>query len=170
MFYVFIFKIFVWLCCTACEVLVPLPGIEPVLPPVVETQSYWTTRKSHSILNPSLDHRSLSAGMMTHLNLYNNKNNNNYNNSKHLWSAYSEYCCVLSCFSHIQLFVTIWTVAYQAPWDSPGKNTRVGYHFLLQRIFPTHGLNSHLLHRLYWQEGSLPLVQPGKLLQWVRPI
>ena len=24
-------------------------------------------------------------------------------------------CCVLSCFSHIQLFVTLWTVACQAP-------------------------------------------------------
>ena len=24
-------------------------------------------------------------------------------------------CCVLSCFSHVQLFVTLWTVAQQAP-------------------------------------------------------
>ena len=24
-------------------------------------------------------------------------------------------------------------------WDFPGKNTRVGYHFLLQGIFPTQG-------------------------------
>ena len=28
-----------------------------------------------------------------------------------------------------------------SPWDSPGKNTRVGYHALLQGIFPTQGLN-----------------------------
>ena len=27
------------------------------------------------------------------------------------------------------------------PWDSPGKNTRVGCHFLLQGIFPTQELN-----------------------------
>ena len=27
------------------------------------------------------------------------------------------------------------------PWDSPGKNTAVGCHFLLQGIFPTHGSN-----------------------------
>ena len=27
------------------------------------------------------------------------------------------------------------------PWDSPGKNTGVGSHFLLQGIFPTQGLN-----------------------------
>ena len=24
-------------------------------------------------------------------------------------------CCVLSCFSHAQLFVTLWTTAQQAP-------------------------------------------------------
>ena len=27
------------------------------------------------------------------------------------------------------------------PWDFPGKSTRVGCHFLLQRIFPTQGSN-----------------------------
>ena len=32
------------------------------------------------------------------------------------------------------------------PWDSPGKNTGVGCHALLQRIFPTQGLNLGLLH------------------------
>ena len=30
------------------------------------------------------------------------------------------------------------------PWDSPGKSTRVGCHFLLQGIFPTQGLNPGL--------------------------
>ena len=33
------------------------------------------------------------------------------------------------------------------PWDSPGKNTVVGCHALLQGIFPTQGLNSGLWHR-----------------------
>ena len=32
------------------------------------------------------------------------------------------------------------------PWDSPGKNSRVGCHFLLQWIFPTQGLSPDLLH------------------------
>ena len=32
------------------------------------------------------------------------------------------------------------------PWDSPGKNTRVGCHSLLKGIFPTQGLNPGLLH------------------------
>ena len=33
-----------------------------------------------------------------------------------------------------------------SPWDSQGKITGVGCHALLQRIFPTQGLNPHLLH------------------------
>jgi len=45
--------------------------------------------------------------------------------------------------------VTPWTVACQAPLlqgDSPGKKTGVGYHALLQEIFPTQGLNPGLPH------------------------
>ena len=41
---------------------------------------------------------------------------------------------------------TPWTIARQAPWDSPGKNIGVGYHSLLQGISPTQGLNPGLLH------------------------
>ena len=33
-----------------------------------------------------------------------------------------------------------------SPWNSPGRNTGVGSHFLLQRIFLTQGLNLDLLH------------------------
>ena len=40
------------------------------------------------------------------------------------------------------------------PWDSPGKNTGVECHALLQGIFLTQGLNPHLLHLLQWQAGS----------------
>lgn len=35
------------------------------------------------------------------------------------------------------------------PWDFPCKNTGVGFHFLLQEIFPTQGLNLVLLHLLH---------------------
>ena len=40
------------------------------------------------------------------------------------------------------------------PWDSPGKDTGVGCHALLQGTFPTQRSNPHLLH---WQMDSLPL-------------
>ena len=49
------------------------------------------------------------------------------------------------------------------PWDFSAKNTGVGYHALLQRIFLTQGSNLHLLHLLQWQVGSLSLAPPGKL-------
>ena len=39
---------------------------------------------------------------------------------------------------------------------------RLSCHALLQGIFPTQGLNLHLLCLLHWQVGSLPLAPPGK--------
>ena len=46
--------------------------------------------------------------------------------------------------------------------DSPGKNTGVGCHALLQEIFPTQGLTPGLLCLLHWQVSSSPLAPPGK--------
>ena len=49
----------------------------------------------------------------------------------------------------IQSCPTPWTVALQGSSvhdDSPGKNTRVGCHALLQEIFPTRGSNPGLSH------------------------
>ena len=37
-------------------------------------------------------------------------------------------------------------VSLLCPWDSPGKNSGVSCHFLLQRIFLTQGSNLGLLH------------------------
>ena len=49
--------------------------------------------------------------------------------------------------SRVQLLATPWAVALQdCPWDSPGKNTWVGCHALLQGIFPAQGSNPSLLH------------------------
>ena len=50
--------------------------------------------------------------------------------------------CVLSRFSHVQLFVTLWIGARQAPhpWDSPGNNAGVGCHALLQGILSYLGI------------------------------
>ena len=62
--------------------------------------------------------------------------------------ALYSWCCAKLLQSCPRLFVTTWTVARQAPlsWDSLGKNTGVGCHFLLQGIFPTQGSNLDLLH------------------------
>ena len=53
------------------------------------------------------------------------------------------------------------------PWDSPGKNTGVGCHALLQGTILAQRLNPHLLGVLYWQVDSLPLAAPGKPLNVV---
>ena len=59
----------------------------------------------------------------------------------------------LSC---IQLSVTLWTAAHQAPLSMgvSSKNTEVGCHALLMGIFLTQGSNPSLLH---WQADSLLL-------------
>ena len=51
------------------------------------------------------------------------------------------------------------------PWDFPGKNTEVGYHFPLQCIFPNQGLNPGLLHcrqSSALQVDSSPIEPPGE--------
>ena len=52
----------------------------------------------------------------------------------------------------------LWPVRRFCPWDAPGKNIGVGYHILLQEIFPTQGLNLGLLHYrwilYYWATGE----------------
>ena len=65
------------------------------------------------------------------------------------------------------------------PWDSPGKSTGVGCHFLLQGIFPTQGLNPGLLHYrqiLYYlghqespqiDHGSVHGILQPRILEWV---
>jgi len=63
----------------------------------------------------------------------------------------------------LQLCPTLGTVGCPIPlsWDSPGKNTGVGCHALLQGIFLTQGSNLPLLHLLHWQVGSLALCYLG---------
>ena len=66
--------------------------------------------------------------------------------------------------NHVQLFAALSSVASRLlfPWNCPVKNTGVGCCFLLQRIFPTQGLNLCLLHL---QADSLPLSHLEILLQ-----
>ena len=56
--------------------------------------------------------------------------------------------CGCLTFSRVRLFATPWAVATRllCQGDSPGENTGVGRHFLLQGIFPTQGSNLGLLH------------------------
>ena len=72
-------------------------------------------------------------------------------------------CCMLSCFTHVQLSAALWTVVSQAPLsvDSPGKNTGVGCYAFLQGIFLTQGSNPRLLSLLHCRQILHPLSHQG---------
>ena len=59
--------------------------------------------------------------------------------------------CVHVCESHSVMFNTfrphgLKPARFLCPWNSPGKNTGVGCHSVLQGIFPTQGSNPGLPH------------------------
>ena len=61
---------------------------------------------------------------------------------------------VLTCLcAQSRPFATPWSVTLGAPL-SKGFSRQVSCHFLLQRIFPTQGLNLRLLCLLHWQADS----------------
>ena len=70
----------------------------------------------------------------------------------HLQSPYYYVCvCVCVCVSRSVVSNSLQPHGLKptrssCPWDSPGKNTGVGCHALLQGIFPTQGLNLGLPH------------------------
>ena len=77
--------------------------------------------------------------------------------------------CVCVCVCSV-MPDSLWLMdRFLCPWTFPGKNTGVGCHFLLQRIFLTPGSNSYLLHLLHWLAGSLPQAPPQKASTSVEP-
>ena len=65
--------------------------------------------------------------------------------------------CMLSRSSHVQLCDPMDCSLH--PWNFPGENTGVGWHFLLQGIFLTQVLNPLLLH---WQVDVFATESPRK--------
>ena len=61
---------------------------------------------------------------------------------------------------------------FLCPWNSPGKNTGVGCHFLLQGIFPTQGSNQILLgrwilyHWVTWEDQNQLYFNKNKYGLW----
>ena len=54
-------------------------------------------------------------------------------------------CQVTSIMSNSMRPYGLWPTRLLCPWNSPGKNTGVGCHALLQGIFPTQGRNLSLV-------------------------
>ena len=78
--------------------------------------------------------------------------------------------CYLIAKSCLTLFFNphgLWPARLFCPWDFQGMNTGVGCHSLLEGIFPTQGLNLHLLSLLHWHTAFfffffLTTKPPGK--------
>ena len=89
--------------------------------------------------------------------------------SKGLGLTCQEPACMLSCsvVSNPLQPHGLHPTRLLCPWDSPGKNTEVGCHALLQGIFQTQGSNPGLLNLLDWQVGTSRLVPPKQNLSWV---
>ena len=66
-------------------------------------------------------------------------------------------CCCLGIVSNSLQPSGLQLARLFCPQDSPGKNTGVGCHFLLQGDLPDPGMEPLLLGLLHWQAGSLPL-------------
>ena len=67
---------------------------------------------------------------------------------------------LLLLLSHVQLLQPcgLQPTRLLCPWDSSGKNTTVGCHFLLQGIFLIQGSSLSLLHLLHSRWILLPLL------------
>ena len=72
--------------------------------------------------------------------------------------------CVLSCFSCVQLFSTLWTVAHQFPLSMGFSRQEYwsGLSCPPPGDLPSQGSDLGLLCLLHWDAGSLALAPPGK--------
>ena len=74
----------------------------------------------------------------------------------------SKFMCMLSRFSCVWLFETLWTVTHQVPLSMgfSRKNTGVGFHAFLQRIFWTKDQTP--VSCISWISGKFFTEPPGK--------
>ena len=66
--------------------------------------------------------------------------------------------------SHSLQLHGLYPTRFLCPWDCPDKNIGMGYHYLLQGIFPIEGLNPRLQCFLHCQANYLPLSHLGSHL------
>ena len=71
-------------------------------------------------------------------------------------------CAVLSHFSRVWLFMTLWTIAHQAPLSMRFSRQEYWSGFLFRPPGSAQESIPHLFRLLHWQAGSLLLAPPGK--------
>ena len=79
--------------------------------------------------------------------------------------------CVLNCFSHVQLFIILWTVDCQTPLSMGFSRQEywVGCHALLQGIFPTQWWNLYLIspgRPVLYTSATWEALGPSEMHPW----
>ena len=138
------------------------------------TMEHWCVNSDYAESPPSRRLHSKWTVITPHKVLKNAMKKNKAVSGDREWQKllfYTKWCdkslsretCMLSHFDHVQLFVTLWAIACQAPLSmefSRQENTGVSCHGFLQGIFPTQGSNPCFLHCrqiLYrWATGEAP--------------
>ena len=79
------------------------------------------------------------------------------------WAALM-HACMLSCFSNVWFFATLWTVACQAPLAMAFSRQEYWNELLCPPpgYLPDPRIKPASLSFLHWQAGSLPIMPPGK--------
>ena len=90
---------------------------------------------------------------------------NRWNIRKCTWEKYRRKY-IYESESHSVTSDSLWPHELYNPWNSPGQNTRVGSLSLLQRIFPTQGLNPGLPH-CKWILYQLIHKGTPRILEWI---
>ena len=86
--------------------------------------------------------------------------------------SYQGSLCLLSRFSHVQLFATLWAVACQAPLSTGFSRQEYcsGLPCPPPGDLPNPGIKPMSLKSPHWQAGSLPLMPPGKIQEEVKDL
>ena len=102
------------------------------------------------------------------------RQNNQFNNKKR--QIWFEHLSLVKLDKNVLLFImkvshsflsdSLWPHGLYSPWNSPGQNTRVGSHSLLQGIFPSQGSNPGLPH-YRWILYQLSHKGSPRILEWV---
>ena len=137
-------------CSAACGILLPHPGIEPMSPALQGRFLTTGPQEKSFLLFPDSD-----------LKIYTPYPFLQIRNILRIYSfipfflinSEHTYCVHSKSLSHVLLSATLSTVAARllCSWYSPGKNTWVCCHTLLQGILSTQGSKPALLHLLSWQ-------------------
>ena len=145
------------------------PVIYPVKnPPEMQETQFWSLGQEDSLEKEMETHSSILAGIIPWTEEPGRLQSSGFQRVGHNWSNWAgieswAVCMHAQSLSSVQLFVTAWTAACQAPLSIGLSQQEYwsGLPFPPPEISLTQGSNSYLLQLLHWPPNSLPLSHLG---------